>query len=260
MSENSNQIIFLGTGTSQGVPYIGCEHPVCLSSNPKDKRLRSSAMIQYQGKNLLIDCGPDFRTQMLRENLSIVDAILITHEHNDHIIGLDDVRPINFKLGRDMRLYSLPRVLDEVKMRFPYAFIQEKYPGVPGFELFPITQSTFNIDGIKITSLNVMHGKLPILGYRIGGLAYLTDVSFIPESTLEKLHNLDVLVIDSLRKEKSHHSHLILEQSIAYAQKIGAKKTYFIHMNQHMGFHDETEKELPENIHLAYDGLRVSFT
>lgn len=258
MWENSNQIIFLGTGTSQGVPVIGCTHPVCLSNNAKDKRLRASVMIRYQGKNILIDCGPDFRQQMLRENLDHVDAILITHEHNDHIIGLDDVRPLNFKSGKDMPIYGLPRVLKEIKMRFPYAFAQNKYPGTPSFDLRTVNDTSFFIDDIEIIPLQVLHGKLPILGYRIGNLAYMTDIREIPDETLLQLNGLDILVIDALRIEPEHHSHLTLQQAMAYAKKIQPKATYFIHMNQYIGFHDEVEKELPANMHLAYDGLRVN--
>ena len=259
MSKKSNQIIFLGTGTSQGVPVIGCTHEVCLSNDPKDKRLRASAVIQYQGLNLLIDCGPDFRQQMLRENLDHIDAILITHEHNDHIIGLDDVRPLNFKTGKEMRVYALPRVLNEITNRFPYAFGENKYPGAPGFELIPI-HDRFRIKDVEIIPLEVLHGKLPILGFRIGNLAYLTDMNFIPESTIDQLNGLDVLVIDALRKSPEHHSHLTLNQAMAYAEKLKPKQTYFIHMSHHMGFHKSLNAELPKDMQLAYDGLKVNFS
>lgn len=260
MSDNSNQFIFLGTGTSQGVPVIGCQHPVCFSSNPKDMRLRASAMIIYNNVHLLIDCGPDFRQQMLRENLTRVDAILVTHEHNDHIIGLDDVRPLNFRMKKDMPLYSRKRVLNEIKARFPYVFVEEKYPGAPGIQLVEIDENSFDIQGVKITPLPVMHGDLPIFGYRIGNLAYLTDISFIPDKTMELLKNLDILVIDALRKKNKHHSHLILDEAIEYAKKINAKKTYFTHINHEMGFYDEVESQLPPNMHLGFDGLKRSFT
>lgn len=260
MSDNSNQFIFLGTGTSQGVPVIGCEDPVCFSSNPKDMRLRSSAMVIYNDIHILIDCGPDFRQQMLRENLNRVDAILITHEHNDHIIGLDDVRPLNFRMKKDMPLYSMPRVLKEIKARFPYVFADEKYPGAPAIQPISITENIFEIKGIQITALPVMHGGLPIFGYRIGNMAYLTDINYIPDETMRLLKNLDILVIDALRKKKKHHSHLILEESIEYAKKINAKNTYFTHINHEMGFYDEVKKELPPNMHLGYDGLRANFT
>lgn len=260
MSDNSNQFIFLGTGTSQGVPVIGCTDPVCLSNNPKDKRLRASAMVIYQGKHILIDCGPDFRQQMLRENLDQVDAILVTHEHNDHIIGLDDVRPLNFKMKKDMPIYGLSRVIKDIEYRFPYVFSSFKYPGVPSLELIPISDQIFEIQGVKITPLPVKHGNLDILGYRIGNMAYLTDISAIPDETMSKLKDLDILVIDALRQNVSHHSHLILEEAIAYAEKIGAKKTYFTHISFEMGFYEIIEKELPPHMHLSYDGLKLNFS
>lgn len=260
MLEKPNEIIFLGTGTSQGVPVIGCKHPVCLSENPKDKRLRTSAFIKTKGINILLDCGPDFRQQMLRENLDRIDAILLTHEHNDHIIGLDDVRPINFLTQKDMPIYALPRVINEVKSRFPYAFVNEKYPGAPEFQVNEIKTSYINVEGIEIIPLDVMHGKLPILGYRIGNLAYLTDISFIPKETIDKLKGLDILVIDALRKSPKHHSHLTLDEAIEYSKMIKPKQTYFIHINHHMGFHDIVEKELPDDFHLAYDGLKLQFS
>ena len=259
MSETSNQFIFFGTGTSQGVPVIGCTDPVCFSNNPKDKRLRASAMVIYQGVYILIDCGPDFRQQMLRENISRVDALLVTHEHNDHIIGLDDIRPINFLTKKDMPLYAMPRVLKEIKYRFPYVFKSEKYPGVPSIDAIPISQRPFEVNGIQITPLVAFHGELPILGYRIGNMAYLTDISDIPVETMDLLQDLDILVIDALRKDKQHHSHLTLEQAIDYAQKIQAKKTYFTHISYEMGFHDEVEKELPPDMYLGYDGLKLIF-
>ena len=259
MSENQNQLIFLGTGTSQGVPVIGSNHPVCLSENPKDKRLRASAFVQYNELNLLIDCGPDFRQQMLREKLNAVDAILVTHEHNDHIIGLDDVRPLNFRTKKDMPVYAQQRVLDEIQYRFPYIFAANKYPGAPSVKLNPIDHESFSIGGVQISPLPVMHGNLPTLGFRIGNMAYLTDISHIPETTFALLENLDILVIDALRKEPEHYSHLTLSQAVAYAGKIGARNTYFTHLSHHIGFYEEVNKELPENMHLAYDGLRLNF-
>lgn len=260
MSDNSNQFIFLGTGTSQGVPVIGCTDPVCLSNDPRDKRLRASAMVIYKDMHILIDCGPDFRQQMLRENLSDVDAILITHEHNDHIIGLDDVRPLNFKMKKDMPIYGMPRVLNDIEYRFPYVFSAVKYPGSPSIKLKPIANDKFNINGVEIIPLPVKHGNLEIYGYRIGNMAYLTDISEIPEETMKRLEGLDILVIDALRKEYSHHSHLILGESIDYAKRIKAKKTYFTHISYEMGFYKEVENELPPHMHLGYDGLMLNFS
>lgn len=256
MIEPNLKLIFLGTGTSQGVPIIGSKEPVCLSTNAKDKRLRSSVYVEYKQKKILIDCGPDFRYQMLRENLSHIDAVLLTHEHNDHVIGLDDIRAINFLQKKDMPLYGLPRVLDSIKTRFPYAFEEHRYPGIPRFNLIPV-HDKFNIDGLEITPLPILHGKLPILGYRIGNMAYLTDVLEIPPSTLSLLHGIDTLIIGALRKEPKHHSHLTLPEAIDMANKIGARQTFFTHMSHRIGFHEEVEKELPTHTHLAYDQLRL---
>ncbi|MGI9527830.1 MAG: MBL fold metallo-hydrolase [Weeksellaceae bacterium] len=260
MLEKENEIIFLGTGTSQGVPPIGCTHPVCLSEDPKDKRLRSAVVIKAKGKQILIDCGPDFRQQMLRENLSHVDGVLITHEHNDHIIGLDDMRPILFQSMVKPKIYSIHRVLEAIKMRFPYAFAKHKYPGVPSFELEEVTvNESFMIGGLEVIPLGVLHGKLDILGFRIGDLAYLTDVKTIPKETMPLLQNLEILVIDALRQKIPHHAHLLLDEAIAYAKEINANKTYFTHISHEMGFYAEVEKKLPENMHLAYDQLRLKF-
>ncbi|MCK0205570.1 MBL fold metallo-hydrolase [Ornithobacterium rhinotracheale] len=259
MKENNHTVIFLGTGTSQGVPIIGAKDPVSLSTNPKDKRFRSSVFIEYQGKKILIDCGPDFRMQMLRENLDDIDFILLTHEHNDHIIGLDDVRPINYLHNKDMPIYGLPRVINSVKERFPYAFIPHEYPGLPKFDLKEIEYSTEKviIQGVEIQPLPILHGELPILGYRIGDFAYLTDVYKVPELTKEQLKDLSVIVIGALRQNKPHHSHLLLPQAIKLAQEIGAKTTYFTHIGHEMGFYEEVEKSLPQHMHLAYDRLKI---
>ncbi|MXV37520.1 MBL fold metallo-hydrolase [Flavobacteriaceae bacterium Ap0902] len=260
MLEKENEIIFLGTGTSQGVPPIGCTHPVCLSDDPRDKRLRASVMIKYHGKTILIDCGPDFRQQMLREDMDYVDAILVTHEHNDHIIGLDDMRAVYFKSHKVPVIYSIPRVLNDIKVRFPYAFTKFKYPGVPTFDLQEIEPNKpFFVEGIEVLSLHVLHGGLPILGFRIGGLAYITDVKIIPPETLKLLEGLDILVIDALRQKKTHHSHLLLDEAIQYGKQIGAKQTYFTHISHNLGFYKEVEKTLPEGMHLAYDQLRLKF-
>ena len=217
-------------------------------------------MVRYQNIHILIDCGPDFRQQMLREKLVHVDAILITHEHNDHIIGLDDVRPINFLTGKSIPIYAKQNVLNEIKNRFPYIFAEEKYPGAPSLQLISIDNSSFLLENIVITPLPALHGKLPVLGYRIGNMAYLTDVSLIPEKTIALLENLDVLVIDALRLEDEHHSHLTLPQAMEYAVSINAKQTYFTHMNQNIGFHEDINAKLPSHMQLAHDGLKVEFT
>lgn len=253
------KIKFLGTGTSQGVPIIGLNHPVCFSENPKDKRLRCSALITTdEGKKILIDCGPDFRQQMLNNQENKVDAVLLTHEHNDHMIGLDDLRPIIFQNGKNMPIYCLKRTADEIQQRFPYAFAEEKYPGAPSFDLHFI-KDNFEVENTLITPINIIHSKLPILGFKLKNLAYITDASAIPEKELEKVKKLDILIINCLRKEKPHHSHFILPDILDLVEKLKPKQTYLTHMSHLIGFHDETEKELPNHIHLAYDGLEIEF-
>lgn len=253
------KIKFLGTGTSQGVPIIGIDHPVCFSDNPKDKRLRCSALITTnEDKKILIDCGPDFRQQMLNNQEHKVDAVLLTHEHNDHMIGLDDLRPIIFQNGKNMPIYCLKRTGEDIKKRFPYAFADEKYPGAPSFDLHFI-KDNFEVENTLITPINIIHSKLPILGFKLKNLAYITDASAIPEKELEKVKKLDILIINCLRKEKPHHSHFILPDILDLVEKLKPKQTYLTHMSHLIGFHDETEKELPNHIHLAYDGLEIEF-
>ncbi|MFN3772018.1 MBL fold metallo-hydrolase [Cloacibacterium normanense] len=251
---------FLGTGTSQGIPVIGSTHPVCLSTNPKDKRLRSSVMItDDEGKKILIDCGPDFRQQMLTNQESNVDALLITHEHNDHIIGLDDLRPIIFQKRKDISIYCLSRVGKEIQNRFPYAFTEDKYPGAPSFEIIEIGNEPFIIENTEITPIQVIHYKLPILGYKFKNLAYITDASFISEEEQEKLKNLDVLIINCLRKDEPHVAHYILPEILELVEKLQPKTTYLTHISNRFGFHDEIEAMTPINIHPAYDGLEIAF-
>lgn len=251
---------FLGTGTSQGIPVIGSHHPVCLSDNPKDKRLRTSALVTTDsGKKILIDCGPDFRQQMLMNNEEQIDAVLITHEHNDHIIGLDDLRPLIFKNIASMPIYCNSRVADEIKSRFPYAFKDHKYPGAPSFDLFKIDSDFKLFDEIDISPINIVHSEINILGYKFKNLAYITDASKIEDCEKEKLKNLDVFIINCLRKTELHHSHFILPQVLELVEELKPKKTYLIHISHHLGFHDEVELELPENVHLAFDGLEIEF-
>ena len=251
---------FLGTGTSQGIPVIGSTHPVCLSTNPKDKRLRSSVMItDDDGKKILIDCGPDFRQQMLTNQESNVDALLITHEHNDHIIGLDDLRPIIFQKRKDISIYCLSRVGKEIQNRFPYAFTEDKYPGAPSFEIKEIGNEPFIIENTEITPIQVIHYKLPILGYKFKNLAYITDASFISEEEQEKLKNLDVLIINCLRKDEPHVAHYILPEILELVEKLQPKTTYLTHISNRFGFHDEIEAMTPENVLPAYDGLEIEF-
>ncbi len=251
------KVTFLGTGTSQGIPIIGSNHPVCLSENPKDKRLRVSVMVEWDGLNILIDCGPDFRMQMLANNFASLDAILFTHEHNDHVAGLDDIRPFFFRQG-DIPIYAHQRVLNSLKKRFDYIFVTEnKYPGAPGVKEHIVTDNNFEIEGKIITPVSYMHNRLQVYGYRMADFAYLTDIKSISESEAEKLKNLEVVVVSALRIEP-HHSHFNLAEALAFIKKIKPKKTYLTHISHLLGFHEEVEQSLPENVHLAYDNLKIT--
>lgn len=251
------KITFLGTGTSQGIPVIGSDHPVSLSNDQKDKRLRSSINIQYNDISINIDCGPDFRQQMLKLNCSKMDAILFTHEHADHTSGIDDVRPFYFKQGK-IPIYLHKRVLVSLEERYSYIFNSKKrYPGAPEFEINLIDKNTkFKIKNIRITPIESLHLNLPVLGFRIKDFAYLTDVKTIDESELKKLKNLKILVLNALRFEP-HPSHLNVDEAISIINKIKPKKTLFTHISHNMGFHEEVCKKLPSNISLAYDGLEI---
>ena len=252
------KLTFLGTGTSQGIPVIGSKHPVCLSTNPKDKRLRTSALISINGKNILIDCGPDFRIQMLNNNCAKIDAILFTHEHNDHVSGLDDVRPLYFLHG-DIPIYANKRVIESLKYRFNYIFNKkEKIPGSPNLLINEINDK-FNLYENEIIVLNAKHGNLKINGFRIGKIAYYTDVKYIPESEFKKLFGLDVLVINSLRIEE-HYSHYNLKNALELIRKIKPKRAYLTHVSHKLGFHDDVQESLPNNVFLAYDGLQIKST
>ena len=250
---------FLGSGTSQGVPVIACHCDVCTSLNPKDKRFRSSALVTTDsGKKILIDCGPDFRMQMLDNSEEQVDAVLLTHEHNDHVIGLDDLRPLIFKNRKNIDLYCQKRVRDEVRARFPYAFSDVKYPGAPSFDLHEI-DGPFSIFGTEIIPVEVMHSKIKILGFKFKKLAYITDASFISDKEKAKLQDLDYLILNCIRREEVHPAHFILPQVLELFEELKPKKLYLTHISHHLGLHDELEQELPDNVHLAYDGLELQF-
>jgi phosphoribosyl 1,2-cyclic phosphate phosphodiesterase len=246
------KLIFLGTGTSTGVPQIGCTCKTCLSKDGKDKRLRASVLITENGTDLLIDCGPDFRQQMLTHNINRLSHVLITHEHYDHIGGLDDIRPMGA-----INVYGEQRALDVIKRNMPYCFKAEKYPGTPVMTLKTIEDKLFYINGIPVQPIRVMHAKLPVLGYRIKNMAYLTDVKTIGAEALEQLKGLDVLILSALRPQ-AHISHLSLNEALLLAEKTGARKTYFTHMSHDMGQHNETNRILPQHVELAYDGLELS--
>ncbi len=251
------KITFLGTGTSQGIPIIGSTHPVCLSKNPKDKRLRVSVLLEWESSTLLIDCGPDFRQQLLRTNCSRIDAVLFTHEHSDHTAGIDDLRPFYFRQG-NIPVYAHTRVVSALKKRFGYIFQTEnKYPGVLTLDVHTIENISFFIGDKEITPVKVYHHKLPVFGFRIEDFAYITDAKTIANEEVKKLENLEVLVINALRLEP-HLSHFNLEEALAFIDRVKPKKAYLTHISHHMGFHDDVQKTLPENVFLAYDELNIS--
>lgn len=250
------KVIFLGTGTSQGVPVIGCHCKVCKSEDPRDERLRTSIYIETQGKAFVIDTGPDFRQQMLTNGIDDLDAILFTHEHKDHVAGLDDVRAFNYILGRHMDVYAEDRVQKALKREFAYVFADKKYPGVPQIELHLIHNEAFEIQGVPISPIRVMHHKLPVLGFRLRNFAYLTDLKSIPEQEKTKLQNLDCLVITALRKEP-HISHMNLDEALECIEELKPRKAYLTHISHKFGLHAEESPLLPEHVEIAYDGLKL---
>lgn len=247
---------FLGTGTSQGVPVIGCNCAVCKSDNEKDKRLRTSLLVQKSDTNVCIDIGPDFRQQMLRENISSMDALIITHEHMDHVAGLDEVRAFNFLQKKRIPVFCTQRVQERLKEQFSYIFTNPDYPGVPQIEFVDIANTPFYISDIEFIPIKIMHGSMPLYGFRIEDFTYITDANYIEESEKEKIFGSKVLVLNALRKER-HHSHFSLDEAITLARECGAKQTYFTHISHQMGKHAETDAQLPEGMALAYDGLTV---
>ncbi len=255
--DDTMTITFLGTGTSQGIPVIGSNHPVCLSKDPKDKRLRVSVLISWKDFNYVIDCGPDFRQQMLTNPIDKLDGILFTHEHADHTAGIDDIRPFFFRQG-DIPIYAHERVIASLKKRFDYIFADEnRYPGAPAVQVVPVVKNApIELGGLEVIPIEAFHNRLQVFGYRFGEFVYLTDVKRVEEDQLKKIKGAEILVVNALRKEP-HHSHFNLEEAIEFAQEVGAKKTYFTHISHVMGFHEEVEKELPKNIHLAYDNLQL---
>ena len=250
------KVTFLGTGTSQGVPVIGSNHPVCLSENPKDKRLRSSILVTIDDVNIVVDTGPDFRQQMLRTGVTHLEAVLFTHEHKDHTAGLDDIRPFNFRQKRDMDVFAEPRVQDALKREFQYIFADDKYPGVPKVKLHDIQNEPFQVWGKEVIPIRVLHYKLPVFGFRFGNFTYITDANKITEAEKEKIRGSKVLVLNALRKEP-HISHFTLQEAIDLVQELEVEKAYFTHISHILGFHDEVSKELPKNCFLAYDGLEI---
>lgn len=253
-----SEITFLGTGTSQGVPLIGCHCEVCSSLDKKDKRLRSSVVIKHKGVTIIIDSGPDFRYQMLRSKTEDIDAILFTHYHKDHTAGMDDVRAYNYILGKNIDIYAEKCCMDVLKKDFDYAFADFKYPGVPEITPHIITEESFYVKGVKVTPIRGMHHKMPVLGYRIEDMTYITDMNHITNKELEKVKGTDLLIITALRKE-THLSHFSLPESIEISKKVGAKRTYFTHISHQLGKYEQISSELPEGMYLAYDDLTLKF-
>ncbi len=252
------KVTFLGTGTSQGIPVIGSDHPVCLSENVKDKRLRASVLLSFDNHNYVIDCGPDFRQQMLTNPIATLDGILFTHEHADHTAGIDDIRPFFFKQG-DIPIYAHKRVIGSLKQRFDYIFATEnRYPGAPAVAINYVENNhAFVLGGRKVIPIEVDHNHLQVFGFRIDDFTYLTDVKRMNDEEIAKVKGTKVLVVNALREEL-HHSHFNLAEALAFVEKVKPEIAYFTHISHLLGFHDEVEKELPKNVHLAYDNLVIT--
>lgn len=250
------KLTFLGTGTSQGVPVIGCTCAVCLSADERDKRLRTSALLSSGNTTLVFDTGPDFRAQMLRANVTELDAVVFTHPHKDHTAGLDDVRPFIFRQEKPMAIYANALTIASLKREYAYAFATEKYPGAPTFDLHEISDAPFQVGDIELTPIPVDHYNMPVLGFRAGNLAYVTDANYISDASLALLEGLEVLVLNALRKEQ-HYSHFTLEEALAVVERLQPKRAVFTHISHLMGKHADVSRELPAHVALATDGLVV---
>ncbi|GAA4277422.1 MBL fold metallo-hydrolase [Aquimarina mytili] len=251
------EVIFLGTGTSQGIPIIGSDHPVCLSNDPRDKRLRVSVLVSWDEYTYVVDCGPDFRQQMLSNNVSRIDGIVFTHEHADHTMGLDDIRPFFFRQG-DIPIYAHERVLKALKTRFDYIFASEnKYPGAPSVIENELKNQSFTLGNLDVMPINTMHNRLQVFGFKFKDFAYLTDVKTIEEQEKSKLKGVKVLVVNALRIEP-HHSHFNLEEALEFIKEIQPERAFLTHISHMLGFHAEVEKELPANVFIAYDNLKIT--
>lgn len=250
------KITFLGTGTSQGIPLIGCTCEVCLSENPRDKRLRSSILISDRGNNFVIDTGPDFRQQMLREKVNKLDAVLFTHEHKDHIAGLDEVRAFNFLTKKPIDIYASPRVQMAIRREFAYIFSEEKYPGIPELNIHDINGEELPINGSVFLPITVWHYKLQVYAFRINDVTYITDANYISEEEKKKIKGSRIIIVNALRRQK-HISHFTFEEAIDLMKELEPEQAYFTHISHQLGKHDEVSKELPDFIRLAYDGLQI---
>lgn len=253
------KVTLLGTGTSQGVPVVGCQCAVCHSDDPRDCRLRTAAFVEVEGLNILLDAGPDLRMQLLHSNITRVDAVLVTHEHKDHLAGLDDIRPIYFMMKEPIQIYAMPRVLKVIRKDYDYAFRQHPYPGVPSFVLHPVNNDPFMVGGVEIIPIHVRHLTLPILGFRIQDMAYITDGSFIAETEMQKLQGLKLLVINALRI-KEHYSHFNLQQALAIIERLQPEQAVITHVSHEMGLYQEVSRGLPPNVRIGYDGLSYEIT
>lgn len=250
------KVIFLGTGTSTGIPLIGCHCEVCESNDPKDNRTRSSIYVEQDGVKIVVDTGPDFRSQMLREGIDDIDAVIFTHAHKDHIAGLDDIRPINYLKKKVIEVYAGQFTTERLKAEYPYIF-DNNYPGVPLIDLHLIENEKFKVKSLDVLPIAGMHGQMSVFGFRFGSFTYITDVNFISDEELDKIKGSEVFVINALHHRK-HHSHFTLEEALSIAKKVRAKKTYFIHMSHFMGKHESVEASLPDNVFFSYDGLRIN--
>ena len=251
------KVTFLGTGTSQGIPIIGSTHPVCLSKDLKDKRLRVSVLVEWDNYTYVIDCGPDFRYQMLRASCNKIDGIIFTHEHSDHVMGFDDIRPFYFRQG-DIPIYAHKRVLKSLRKRFDYVFKTEnKYPGAPSVITNRIKNKPFQLNNLEVVPVNGKHADLQVFGFKFNDFAYLTDMKTVKDEEIEKIKNVKVLVINALRLEP-HRSHFNLDEALRFISKVSPEKAYLTHISHLLGFHKEVEKTLPKNVFLAYDGLEIN--
>jgi phosphoribosyl 1,2-cyclic phosphate phosphodiesterase len=250
------RITFLGTGTSIGVPVITCDCKVCLSADHRDKRMRTSVMLEVNGLTFVIDCGPDFRQQMLRQKVRNLDAVIFTHEHRDHIAGLDDVRAFNYVLNKKIDIYGTERVMEAIRIEFPYIFSESRYFGAPQLTVHPINDRPFTIQGVEFIPISVLHEKLPVTGFRVGDFCYITDASYISEAELKKIKGSRIIVLNALRNSR-HVSHFSVPEAVEILKKLEPEAAFLTHLSHFVGLHEEVNKNLPGFIQLAYDGLEI---